>query len=126
MPFKDPEKKKEYMKEYNKQHNEKNKEKHKEYYENNIELLREKRKIYRESPAGKKLLTIHNWRNFGVIETEQYTYDELYETYLYCGYCELCDKKFPDTFDRCLDHDHDTGIFRWIVCRGCNTWVCDG
>jgi len=97
---------KEYMKEYNK----KNKEKY---------------KAQRQTPEGKKSKTIRNWRFLGVIETDYYTFDELYEAYIYCGHCELCDKEFPDTFDRCLDHDHKTGIFRNIVCRGCNTWRCD-
>jgi hypothetical protein len=27
---------------------------------------------------------------------------------------------FEDTFYRCLDHDHETGVFRKVVCRSCN------
>jgi len=77
-----------------------------------------------KTPEGKKKITINWWRSRGVIETDYYTFDELYEAYDYCGHCELCGKEFPNTFDRCLDHDHKTGIFRNIVCRGCNTHHC--
>ena len=47
MPYKDPEKKKQYMKEYSKQYRENNKEKAKEY---------------NQTPEGKKVKTISNWK----------------------------------------------------------------
>ena len=34
--------------------------------------------------------------------------------------CEICDKDFPNTLDRCMEHCHETGEFRNIVCRRCN------
>ena len=52
-------------------------------------------------------------------------YDELYEKYINTEYCELCnvnlteDKRTTKT-TRCLDHDHQTGLLRNIVCHCCN------
>jgi len=34
--------------------------------------------------------------------------------------CQHCKTEFKKSSDRCLDHDHETGLFRKIVCRGCN------
>jgi len=48
-------------------------------------------------------------------------YDALYEAYIKTSECQHCNKAFKTSRDRCLDHDHITGIFRNIVCRGCNT-----
>ena len=63
MPYKDPEKKKAYMKEYQ----QKNKDKIKEYREKNKDKLKEYNKEYYQTPAGKKLSRIGNWKFKGVI-----------------------------------------------------------
>jgi len=62
-----------------------------------------------------------SWRKYGVNNVT----DELYDYYMNCDKCEACGKEFTDTFNKCLDHDHDTGDFRYVLCRGCNsndTW----
>lgn len=97
-------------KEYMRKYRQKNREKINKYY----------REYYREHETKRKTDMISKWRTRGVIESPQYTFDELYEAYRYCGYCEECGKQFPDTYDRCLDHDHETGLFRDILCRVCN------
>ena len=61
--------------------------------------------------------TIYNWKRKGVIYDN---YDELYEVYIKTMECQHCNKAFKKSSDRCLDHDHETGLFRKIVCRGCN------
>lgn len=36
------------------------------------------------------------------------------------GICPLCDTKIPRLQDACLDHDHDSGLIRSVLCRNCN------
>jgi len=109
MPYKDPQQLKEYQKEYR----EKNKEKIKEYKERNREEILKKNKT---DPRYIKSMRISNWKARGVIGD----LDKLYEYYLSIPNCEACDVIFEDTFYRCLDHDHETGLFRKVVCRSCN------
>ncbi len=68
----------------------------------------------------KRSYTKYNWKKNGVLLTEQFkTYDELYDYCLSVNKCEECDISF-DTCKRCLDHDHTTGLFRNVLCNGCN------
>ena len=64
-----------------------------------------------------KYKTISNWKSRGLIYDD---YDELYEIYIKTMKCQYCNKEFNNNTDRCLDHDHNTGLFRKIVCRACN------
>jgi len=111
MPYKDKEDKKAYDK---------------QYYENNKESRNKQIKQYQATPEGKKRKTLCDWRRRGLIETNQYTYDELYETYLYHTNCEECDVelttgRFITKTTKSMDHCHTTGIFRNILCHSCNT-----
>ena len=36
------------------------------------------------------------------------------------GKCALCEEPFANAFNTCLDHCHDTGAARGLVCRICN------
>lgn len=82
---------------------------------------KEYKKTYRLTDAYYKANTINNWIKGGLIETDQYTYDELFEAYNAQGYCEVCDKKFTCHRTRYMDHCHKTGVFRDVVCPSCNT-----
>ena len=66
-----------------------------------------------------KYFTIYNWKKSGLIYDD---YDELYEVYIKTMNCGHCNKAFKNSSDRCLDHNHETGLFRKIVCHKCNVW----
>ena len=110
-------KKRESDKKYRENNKEKIAEMKREYRQNNKEHLAEKNKIYDKTPAGKKSKIMRSWRSAGVKNVNE----KLYNDYIATTYCECCLKEFISSFDRCLDHDHETGEFRWVICRNCNS-----
>jgi len=107
--------------EYNQQHRQDNREYYKEYAkvfrENNKEHISLQKKEYHSTPKGIKVQTISNWRQRGVIGD----LEQLYILYINTDKCMYCEKSFADSVDRCLDHDHETGLYRAVLCRSCNT-----
>jgi hypothetical protein len=82
-------------------------------YHNNIQLplsYYENEKLYKQD-------MIYKWKSRGVIYDD---FDELYEIYMNTMNCQNCTKPFITSQNRCLDHNHDTGMFRKIICQGCN------
>ena len=55
----------------------------------------------------------------GLIATEE-EFESIYYMYIYSSHCELCNKEFKSTQDRQMDHNHETGEFRNILCNLCN------
>jgi hypothetical protein len=78
---------------------------------------REQFAAYQQAPAGKKTHTISKWKRYGLVHQD---FNSLYEQYLQATKCDVCKTDFKDTFDRCMDHCHDTGLFRQFLCRACN------
>ena len=72
------------------------------------------------NPNRHKSYTLCKWKQLGLI---YHNLEELYQTYINTTECGHCGKVFENTYDRCMDHCHETGLFRKIVCRRCNT--CD-
>lgn len=70
------------------------------------------------TPKGKKIERINKWKHLGLVHDD---YDSLYEVYLNTTACQVCGHEFETSRDRCMDHDHETGQFRQILCRSCNT-----
>ena len=126
--MKNKDKKKEYHRLYNKANKDKikerkrlygiaNKDKIKEYHIANKDKIKEKQDAYRQTPQGKKNVTMRSWRSRGINNVD----DELYNKYINTHCCDVCSKEFKNSLDRHLDHNHDTGDFRQILCRACNT-----
>jgi len=114
--------KKEYNKEYYIKNKEKNKEKRKEYRIKNKEYLKEKSKEYQQTEKYKKSRRISDWKRRGLISDD---YDKIYDKYISTTHCELCNVKLTQdrylkSTTRCLDHDHNTGLFRNVLCNLCN------
>ena len=98
--------KKEYMKEYMKQYQ-------KEY-----------KKEYHKTPQYKKTYTLSHWKRSGLIGD----YEAIYQRYLNTNNCDLCNILLCEGRGgnrKCMDHCHNTGQFRNIVCNTCNSIKSD-
>jgi hypothetical protein len=110
------EKNRERIKEQKKEYREANKDKIKAYYHANKEKINE----YKKTPNGKKTNTISHWIGRGLICDD---IDGLYDSYLDAKNCDLCKVEFGSKgigSRRCMDHDHETGLFRNFLCSTCN------
>jgi len=120
---KNKEKKKEYGKKYYEKNRDKLLEQKKEHYENNREKRREQFKKYYRTENGFKIHKIACWKRLGVVCDN---FDALYDHYTSTAYCDACkveltiDKQNTST-TKCMDHCHETGLFRNILCHSCNT-----
>jgi hypothetical protein len=68
--------------------------------------------------SDKKKWRIRNWKKYGLIGD----YETIYDRYINTNNCDLCNV-FLEGIGRnrkCMDHDHENGEFRNIVCHACN------
>jgi len=87
------------------------------YYLKNRDAVLQKQKKFNQSPIGMKICTLKNWRIRGLIDS---CYDILYIRYMASTNCDACNKEYINSSDRCMDHDHITGLHRQFLCRKCN------
>ena len=89
----------------------------KRYYEKNKEKISQQNK----NPEIIKRLTISRWKNTYKVLCDDF--DVLYDKYTTTTNCEKCNKQFNNEINndkKCLDHNHETGQFRNILCMRCN------
>jgi len=123
MPHKDPEKSKQYKKDWYNKNKKRISKKAAQYYKDNKDKYFtdekiEKRLAWKKTPAGIKSNTISSWKAQGLIHDD---YNKLYNDYDKAWFCGICLTDFKDSHDKCMDHDHETGLFREFLCRSCNT-----
>lgn len=72
--------------------------------------------------AEHKKWTKDRWRYNSKMKFDDYEFEYWYNEYIYATHCSLekCKKPFKSSRDRQLDHNHDTGEIRDIICRSCN------
>ena len=123
MPFKDPEKSKLYFKEYYQKNKQKKKEQHKEYREKNKEQRKEYNKEYNKlHPKSQYTICKDNWKKRNVLDTFNDNYHTLYRIYKSTKFCDDCATQLDNCNKsrKCLDHCHQSGYFRGVVCHRCN------
>ena len=69
-----------------------------------------------------KCATKYAWKRYGLIMDN---FEEIYKDYIHATHCDLCGKEFTKSIDRQMEHDHQTGEFRNIVCKSCNQLKSD-
>ena len=90
------------------------------YYAKNKErvLARSQARYYADKPTALAQARVRNLKNFGMTPEQ---YEERLEAQ--GGVCAIC--KGPPVSDKvyCVDHDHQTGAVRGLLCRKCNSGI---
>ena len=119
------EKIKETQRKYSRKYYNENTEHYRQYREEHKEEILEYNRKYYQTAAGKKSKTISSWVNdLGLQESDE-DLDRIYDLWLHQEICNACDIKLTRTgkcisTDATMDHDHETGRFRHIICLACN------
>ena len=72
-----------------------------------------------ELPPNHRSYTKCAWNTKNITYKDKTTND-LYDYYISCEHCEICNLEFTNTKNKHLDHCHATGEFRQVLCRSCN------
>jgi len=99
-----------------KQYYDSHKEERKIYRENN----KEKIKLQKQTPSGKRTTRKKDWKAQGII-LDDFAY--WHDRYIQSKKCEVCNNPYKSSVDRCIDHDHDITDrpnVRQILCQACN------
>tara|TARA_R110001592_G_C12636229_1_gene699746 strand:- start:15 stop:440 length:426 start_codon:yes stop_codon:yes gene_type:complete len=107
--------------EYLKNWRAKNKKKNPDYEKQRWEKRKENCQKYQKSEKGKKVTRTNDWKRSGIIIEN---IDDFYEIFVKTWECESCKVQMTEgkmgNTRRCLDHCHNTGQIRNIICHKCN------
>jgi hypothetical protein len=93
----------------------------KKWREENIERFGENQRRTRATPEGKrKARAYHLGKKFGITPEQ---YDEMLEAQ--GGGCAICRRPPRDDISLHVDHDHETGAVRGLLCFRCNNSLGD-
>ena len=82
-------------------------------------------KRWRQTDKGKFIRNRNHWIVGGIVEPLE-GWKEFWEVYKKKTHCELCNIEFDlengktSKKARCLDHHHNSGAIRNVICRYCN------
>jgi hypothetical protein len=118
---------KEYSKKYREEHGlyfYNYRQKHKEYFKRKIREFKYNKDGTRTEKYDKSM-KITNWKasNMKPLPTE--TWDDIYNVYQTTPECMGCGKTFDKKTKKCLDHDHNNGYIRGVICHRCNHYTVD-
>ena len=111
------EKKKEYQKEYRAKNKEKIAQANREYREKNKEKRTNTTKEYRDKNKDK--IKEYAWKRAGINITQKEYEGLLVEQNYSCAICDKHQSVLNKTL--AVDHDHETGEIRGLLCWECNT-----
>jgi len=88
------------------------------YYKENKETIREKSKAYRQSVAGRKAKKRSIVRTYGLTLED---YEKMLEEQN--NLCKICNEPETEKKSLAIDHDHNTGKGRGLLCSKCNKGI---
>ncbi len=85
---------------------------------------------YRKTDKEIKRTRKYDWKKSGLIDSHNDNYETIYQRYIDTTNCDLCNvqltkKKITTSTTKCMEHNHQTGLFRNIVCHNCNIIMRD-